>query len=427
MNTIAPTVTIILETRKPNKEGLYPVCLRVTFMREAKYYRLKYPLNLNDSELREYMGTIYLSKDDYDKVMKPNPPKGYYKSLKLILNTYELRAIDVIKRMEYFDFDQFMYDFFDKSTGIDDTDIFNVMQRRAVRLREEGRISTAITFECALRSLVKFHGKDRLKFQQITAGFLTDYEKEMLKNGASTTTIGIYLRNVRTLFNESHIENLHYPFGKKSKGLYQIPTGKNVKKALSMEQIISIATIELSPGSWEEICRDLWLLSYLANGANIKDILRLKYKDIDGDVIRFVRSKTARSRNNQQYIEIIITPRIGRILDRHGSKGIPDAYIFEVLKPGMTPKEEYRAIQQMTANINHNMARLAKRLEIPHKITTYTARHSFASILKRAGVSTEFIQESLGHTSPETTQNYLASFELDQKRKIANLLLPENL
>jgi len=59
-------------------------------------------------------------------------------------------------------------------------------------------------------------------------------------------------------------------------------------------------------------------------------------------------------------------------------------------------------------------------------VTTYTARHSFATVLKRSGASYEFISESLGHRDMKTTNAYLANFEETEKRKYAGMLLPEN-
>ena len=90
----------------------------------------------------------------------------------------------------------------------------------------------------------------------------------------------------------------------------------------------------------------------------------------------------------------------------------------------MTPEEEYRAVQQTVQTINKNLTKICNALEID-KATTYTARHSFATVLKRSGASVEFISESLGHKSKQTTQNYLANFEDKEKAKWANLLLPE--
>jgi integrase len=70
------------------------------------------------------------------------------------------------------------------------------------------------------------------------------------------------------------------------------------------------------------------------------------------------------------------------------------------------------------------MTRICKHLKID-RATTYTARHSFATVLKRSGASVEFISESLGHKNNQTTQNHLANFEDEEKKKWANMLLPD--
>jgi site-specific recombinase XerD len=56
-------------------------------------------------------------------------------------------------------------------------------------------------------------------------------------------------------------------------------------------------------------------------------------------------------------------------------------------------------------------------------LTTYVARHSFATILKRSGAPTEFISESLGHKDLRTTENYLDGFENATKQHFAKALL----
>jgi integrase len=147
---------------------------------------------------------------------------------------------------------------------------------------------------------------------------------------------------------------------------------------------------------------------------------RLTYGNIEGDIIKLTRAKTEREkRHSPRPITIVITKLIGRIIDHWGIKpALPSQYIFPILQSGMTPESEYKAIQQMTKNINDAVGDIAKALELPQKVTTYTARHSFATVLKRSGASTEFISESLGHSNVLTTENYLSDFETDVKWKI---------
>lgn len=345
-------------------------------------------------------------------------PRGKNRDYKLLFGEIEKQAAEIIKSCNPFTFEVFYKKFFSIS---DETDLFNQMKLRAEELRSEGRISTAVTFECALKSLQDYTGKAKLSFEDVTPAFLKDYENWMVNKGRSKTTVGIYARNIRTLFKASEIKGLQYPFGL---ALYRIPTGRNVKKALTFEQVNMIAAFNAIPGTWEERARDYWLFSYLGNGLNIKDMALLKYQNIEGDVIRFVRAKTAASTDREFTIEIPITQRIGRIIDKWGSRS--SDYIFPILTNGMTPEQEYKAIQKTVHNINDNIKKVAQQIGITANITTYWARHSFATVLKRSGASVDFIQESLGHTSANTTQSYLDSFEIEKKREYANNLLSED-
>jgi len=101
----------------------------------------------------------------------------------------------------------------------------------------------------------------------------------------------------------------------------------------------------------------------------------------------------------------------------------PTDHIFPFLSPGLDPIVEKRIIQNVIRLTNKKMAAISKALGLD-PISTYTARHSYATVLKRSGANISFISESLGHTDLKTTENYLAHFEQDQRRKEAEKLIP---
>ena len=378
---------------------------------------------------------IYLDEDDYSRIMGERPRKPY-STISLIFAEYKKRARNILDKMPLFSFEKFEKKYLSNKT--DPNDVFSMLRERAKELRDGGRISTAVTFECTLSSLKKFNQKEKLSFNKITVPFLNKYEAWMLTPKKPTgkkkakrntlTTVGIYLRNLRTVYNraiKTEIVSIdQYPFKKDE---YQIPAGPNVKKALTLEEIKQIAGYDATPGSNLQQCRDYWIFSYLCNGINVKDMARLKYLNIDGQIIRFTRAKTERERRKKPItIEVIITKPIGRIIDTWGNKpAIPDQYIFPILSPDMTPQQEYDAIKGTTKLINTYIKTIGENIGIPEKITTYVARHSFATVLKRSGASTEFISESLGHSNLTVTENYLDSFDTEEKKKWAELLLPE--
>ena len=405
-----PTTAIILEIRKPRKDDTFPVKLRVTYSRKQKYY------NLQD----ERSSFIYMTKETFTKVMGERP-RDSYKDLRIHLNELDRIAVeDVIEKLPVFSFEAFEEKYFNKQTS--SRDAIALLEQREKDLVTEGRISTAITMKNTYRSLKAYLGRKVLPFESVTVSFLKKYENWMLKKGNSLTTVGIYLRNLRTIYNyaqrEGLIKDVPYPFGKDR---YQIPTGKNIKKALSQQEVGMIANYKVIDGSHEHRYRDYWLFAYLCNGINVKDMARIRYADIEGDQIHITRAKTERERrNNPKPITIVITKRLGQIIDRWSNQSTkPDEYVLPILEKGMTAKQEFHRVQDITKLINSHIGTISEDIGITLKVTTYTARHSFATVLKRSGASMEFISESLGHSNLQTTENYLADFEIEEKRKWA--------
>jgi integrase len=288
-------------------------------------------------------------------------------------------------------------------------------------LVEEGAIGNSITYSCAVRHLKKYAGTNVL-FDSITADWLKKYEKAMLAEGKSFTTISMYIRSMRALFNEAKaagiIKEAQYPFGK---GKYEIPTGKGRKMALTLQQIKQIISYTDEAEATAHY-RDLWFFSYLCNGININDMLKLKYANIDGDEIHFYRSKTLHTSKEKKEIEALLTPEMKQIIERWGNPDKnPNNYVFPFLTGTETPMEQKKKVQDITRRINKHMKKIGDTLGISG-ISTYTARHSFASVLKRSGANIAYISDSLGHSDLKTTENYLASFEKEDRIKHAAFL-----
>ena len=246
----------------------------------------------------------------------------------------------------------------------------------------------------------------------------------MLETNRSYTTIGIYVRNLRAVFNEAilseSLDRSFYPFGR---GKYEVPTGEARKLALPLHTIKRIFQFESLTDPSISKYKDLWLFSYLCNGANFNDILRLKFKNINGDEISFLRGKTINTSKKKKSVVAYLTDEMRAIIKRTGNPvQLPDNYIFPYLCNCLTPEAEYKMVQDVIKRTNDRMDRISKALEIP-KITTYTARHSYATVLKRSGANIAFISESLGHSDLKTTENYLASFETEEREKNAKLLV----
>ena len=202
------------------------------------------------------------------------------------------------EQLQKFSFNNFEKAFFQETENIRTSDVYEMLKMYSKKLEKEGRISTSQSYNSTLNSLKEY--KKKLTFEEITPDFLQSYERFMLANGKSNTTIGIYLRSLRTIFNSAVdngiVNKESYPF-KKSK--YQIPAGRNLKKALTKDEIKAIFDYSTIPKSTEDKAKDIWIFSYLCNGMNIKDICRLTYANIDKDKLIFNRAKTENTKKSR--------------------------------------------------------------------------------------------------------------------------------
>jgi site-specific recombinase XerD len=406
---ITATTAIVQDRRIKTKQSTYAIKLRVTHNRVQKYY----PLG------------IHLSIEDWEKTQQPNPRKES-REHKIFFNKIDQRAIEVIKELDVFTFESFEKKFSQQAAP--KKDVLFLIQEYIDKLTSEERLNTAGTFKSTLKSFDEFLKeikKKKLLLSEITPDWLNQYEKFMTNKGSSNTTIGIYLRNLRTIINiaieAGNLDRSLYPFGKRK---YQIPSGRNIKKALALSNIKKIIEFETETKA-EERAKDLWTFSYLCNGANIKDIVKLQFKNITSRNITFIRAKSARAtKSNQKPVTIVLMPEIQAIIDKWGKTDrSPDNYVFGILESEDTPQIQLAKIKQITKTINKYMKRIGEKLELELKLTTYTARHSFATVLKRSGAPIEFISESLGHKDLGTTENYLDSFENEIKEQYQKKLL----
>ena len=399
------STTIFYDTRRPLKDGTYPIKIKLTYQRQRKYY----------------LTGISLSKEDYQKVFGERPRK-HFKDIKLELQAREQKAVGTIRKLPVFSFEAFEKEYLNQLPK--GTDVFSVFDQYIAELHKQGRANTAISYGNASQSLKQYWGKKNLPFAKVTPEWLMGYELYMVGNGKSLTTVGIYLRSLRIILNLAIEDGLmqkgSYPFSKRK---YQIPAGRNVKKALTLEDIQKFFDYEPQTEA-EAKARDLFLFSYLCNGINMKDIARLRYRNIQDDKVTFVRAKTERtSKKHLKPIVAVLTTEAKEIIQRWGNKPVEaDSLIFDITTDELTPQKEVARIKQGVKTTNKYLKRIAQNIGIKSNISTYTARHSFSTILKRSGAPIEFISESLGHHDLRTTESYLDSFEDDVKKQYASVL-----
>ncbi|PSR56098.1 integrase [Adhaeribacter arboris] len=396
------TIAAMIDNRRANKEGLYPVKVRVTFKRERKYYSTGKWLTL----------TEWVRLPD----AKSKKLSDLKKDIQVAFDKIKQATRDLIKD------DLFTFDSLNIRLGSAlGLSVNTAIKARIASMLENNQVGTVAIYKSAEVSLTVFAGNN-IKFNQITPDWLRRFERYMLDKGKSYTTISMYLRSLQVIVNEAKAAGIikanQYPFGK---GKYEIPQSAGRNIALNLKEIARIVNYECK-NSKQELSRDLWFFSYLCNGANMADICRFKFSNIRGNEIAFYRQKTITKTKKKKLILAIVTPQMQAIMDKWGNKSNnPDDYIFTFMKGGESAIEEKKVISNLISFMCHHLQIIGAALGISN-LSTYTARHSYASVLKRSGANIAFISESLGHSDLKTTENYLASFEQEERAKNAALL-----
>ena len=393
-------MAMILDARSPNKGGTYPVKLRVIYMRKCRYYSTGKTL----------------TPEEWDKL--PTAKSRQYAELRRDLTTsFELVKKSVQSLAER---GEFTFNNLDALLGRAVHGALNDAFRAKIEaLKAEERIGSMLAYKDTLRVVEEFAGNG-IDFRTITPDWLRRFERHLLET-KNLTTVGIHCRNIRAIINEARragiVKESQYPFGR---GRYEIKVGVAHKKALTLEQIGQVVRYTDGTETTEKY-RDLWFFIYLCNGINVADLVQLRYRNIIDGEICFVRQKTARTSGAVREIRATLTPEMQAIISRWGNPSEPDNFIFPYLNGTEDAMKRKNLTKDLTKRINKRMKLIGEAVGIDG-ISTYTARHSFATVLKRSGANIAFISESLGHNDLKTTEHYLASFEKEERQKNANLL-----
>ncbi|WP_291132644.1 site-specific integrase [Flavobacterium sp. UBA7682] len=394
------TIASMIDNRKINKSGAYPIKIRVTYKRVRKYYSTGKDLKIEEWDIL------------------PNTKNKQLKEIReSVENSFSLVRSNVLGLAEK---GGFSFDALNLRLSKGHIDTLNVaFKSRIEHLKNDDRIGSKDMSQNALNCIEKFGG-EKIPFEIISIDWLKRFEKQMLED-KTYSTIGMYMREIRTIMNVAKkagiIKDTQYPFGK---GKYEIKTSEGKKKALTILQISEI--YKFSDGNeLTQKYKSLWLFIYLCNGINIADLIKLKFKDIKDDEICFIRQKTENTVKTRKEIRAYLTTEMKEIILLYGNKPKPDSFIFPFLNGKESAEERKKITKSLTKRINARMKAIGNHLGIGD-ITTYTARHSYATVLKRSGANISFISESLGHNDLKTTESYLASFEKDERIKNAEFL-----
>jgi integrase len=389
------SVAVVLYKQKTLSNGEHPLMLRIIKDRKPSYRSIGHSCK---PELWDDEGNCLSKKH-------PN-----YRQLKILIDQKVIEANKLILDSEIEEKNFSAEDIVTKTKkSANKITVFKFYDEVIERLKKANKIGNANVYRDSRKALYKYRNGKDLFFTQIDPALLNKLEEYLLGNGVSENSISVYIRTLRSLFNKAVIEGYakkdNYPFE-----LYKISKldTKTKKRAITKDLMQRIIQKELEVESIEWHSKNYFLFSYYNMGINFIDIAHLKNSNIENGRLKYNRIKTGKEYN------VKLLPPALDILNYYLSRQ-ESAYIFPILndKVHITQAQIYNRVNKVTKQVNAGLKEIAKLCNIDVHLTTYVARHSWATILKKSGVSTSVISEAMKHDTEKTTQVYLDSFEND--------------
>jgi len=411
------TVAIVLNTKKKLLNDLYSASLRVTHNQVRRYYALN-SLSIDQSFPFRCRPEEWIQSEDKTSGQFSKSINGFKAMNQVIvdklalarriLSDYDINDIE-------FEFEQFERDIKgnrNKANKGNKLRLCDYYDSIIAENEVQQKIGSAIIYDFTKRSINEFQPDAFLA--DVSVRFLENFES-WLRNEKKLkdTTISVKIRNLQRVVNLAIADKLfrqeNYPFGEKRYSVNKRLNHATRKRSISTDVISKVRNFQTEIGSNLHFAQNVFMFSYYTRGMNFIDIAELRWANIKDGEINYRRKKTGQNFN------ITINQFSNEILNyyKRTNKNRGD-YIFPIYNDEIyvTAKQKYERKKSALKLVNNKLREIAKELgEVNINLTTYVSRHSYATNLKRSGVSTAIISEALGHTTEQQTQIYLDSFE----------------
>lgn len=278
----------------------------------------------------------------------------------------------------------------------------NFFEKRIRYLKESNRFGTATNYLRAKTTLLRFLDNGGLNFSEIDVRFIDRYEDWLMKQGLIRNSVSFHLRIMRAVYNKGVTQGLSKqrdPFREAYTGI-----DKTCKRSVGGEIVKNIVELNLETDPKLSLARDMFLFSIFARGMAFVDMAFLKKRDILYQDIIYKRKKS------NSILKIRIEQDLRTIIDRYITQKPWSPYLFPILNTEDSIKSHQNYLKELGL-YNYRLKKLAKMIGGSVTLTSYTARHTWASLMHKMDIPVSVISAGLGHSSEHTTRIYLDSLD----------------
>lgn len=282
-------------------------------------------------------------------------------------------------------------------------------------LKREGKFPAMHVYACTLRSYEKFCAEERypknttasLSMQEIfTPERLKEYEDWLAGQQSSPNTISTYMRTLQAVYNRWMSPGIEGYNSVLFKDVYT-KVESRTKRALTAEQMEQLRNTDFSVLTLrQQQVLTYFLLMFMLRGMPFIDLAHLRKSDLRNRRITYRRHKTGK------LMVVDVPPDAMRLLQKYRDK-TDSEYLFPLLHGGLFMEEHHHRYQETLRHFNRELARLMKQLLPGVSVSSYTARHTWATLAYHNGVPVGLISQSLGHSSIRVTMTYLKPFDAE--------------
>lgn len=266
--------------------------------------------------------------------------------------------------------------------------------------KSRGKLSTASNYQSTLNSFMEYRSNVDIRLDDIDTTIVKEYETFLYESKICSHTVSFYLSTLRAIRNHAVKEGFAEPSPALFKDVYT-GTDKTDKRAINEDVLSQLIVLDLSLSYDLALARDLFLFCYYARGMSFIDLAHLKKDNIKGKKLVYIRKKTG------QKLTVKLLPEMKQLIARY--RKVSGPYLFPVLKNGNASYRDYTSALRLQ---NMRLKKLGKL--VGADLSTHVARHTWASIALKRGISEELISRGMGHFSVTTTRIYLIRWDDDQ-------------
>ena len=275
--------------------------------------------------------------------------------------------------------------------------VFTFFRKQIAKKEQMQCVGTKNNYTNAVNRFIEFRNQKDLTFSQMTADMMEMYQAWLWNRGVGQNTVSFYLRTLRTLHHKA-VEAGQAT----SNDIFahvQTTNVRTAKRAISVKDIRKIEKLDLPRGSSLDKARDMFLFSFYLRGMAFVDMAFLKKSDLKCGLVSYNRRKT------HQNLNIEWIKPMQAIIDKYAEQTKDSPYMLPILTGKETsPYTQYRKVEY---NTNYNLKKIGKMIGLKIPLTTYVARHTWASIALHMNIPIATISDGMGHNSYKTTQIYL--------------------